>query len=105
MRVICEVYRLARSSVSAGVRPQPPVRAPQKRGPKTRWSDAEVAEGIPTVLAICPFHGEGYRKVRARLAPRGLAVGGKRVLRLMRLLRRCVCCVERLLGLLGRWVC
>jgi PAS domain-containing protein len=30
-------------------------------------------------------HGEGYRKVRARLAHRGRAVSGKRVLRLMRL--------------------
>src|SRR4030095_14368565 len=28
--------------------------------------------------------GEGYRKVRARLVQRGVAVGGKRVLRLMR---------------------
>ena len=42
-----------------------------------------VAE-IRAVLAACPFHGEGYRKVRARLAHRGLAVSGKRVLRLMR---------------------
>jgi putative transposase len=31
-----------------------------------------------------PFHGEGYRKVRARLAHRGVAVSGERVLRLMR---------------------
>ncbi len=31
-----------------------------------------------------PSTGEGYRKVRARLAHQGLAVGGKRVLRLMR---------------------
>ena len=36
------------------------------------------------MLAATPFHGEGYRKVRARLAQRGLAVGGTRVLRLMR---------------------
>ena len=36
------------------------------------------------MLAACPFHGEGYRKVRARLAHRGRAVSGKRVLRLMR---------------------
>lgn len=36
------------------------------------------------MLAASPFHGEGYRKVRARLAHRGLAIGGKRVLRLMR---------------------
>jgi hypothetical protein len=31
-----------------------------------------------------PFNGEGYRKVRAWLAHRGLTVEGKRVLRLMR---------------------
>ena len=40
--------------------------------------------GIRAILAASPFHGEGYRKVRARLAHRGLAVSGKRVLRLMR---------------------
>ncbi len=84
LRLICGVCRLARSSVSAQGRPQQPVRAPQKRGPKTTWSDAEVGEGIRIVLVTCPFHGEGYRKVRARLAHRGLAVSGKRVLRLMR---------------------
>src|SRR5262249_58689528 len=60
----------------------PPVAA--KRGPKTRWSDAEVVAAIRAVLAATPFYGEGYRKIRARLAHRGLAIGGKRVLRLMR---------------------
>jgi transposase InsO family protein len=40
--------------------------------------------GIQAVLAASTFHGEGYRKIRARLAHRGLAVSGKRVLRLMR---------------------
>ncbi len=84
LRLICEVYRVARSSVYAGVRPHPPRRTPQRRGPKSRWSDAEVVDGIRTVLATSPFHGEGYRKIRARLAQRGLAIGGKRVLRLMR---------------------
>ena len=84
LRLICEVYRLARSSVYAGGRPQPPAQTPHKRGPKTRWSDAEVVAEIRMVLATCPFHGEGYRKVRARLAHRGLAVSGKRALRLMR---------------------
>ena len=84
LRLICEVYRVARSSVYAGGRPQPLEWTPQKRGPQTRWSDGEVVEGIRTVLATCPFHGEGYRKVRARLGHRGIAVGGKRVLRLMR---------------------
>ena len=55
-----------------------------KRGPRTAVSDAEVVAEIRTVLAACPFHGEGYRKVRARLAHRGYALSGKRVLRLMR---------------------
>ena len=40
-------------------------------------------EAIRAVLAACPFHGDGYRKVRARLAHRGLHLGGKRVLRLL----------------------
>jgi transposase InsO family protein len=61
-----------------------PAGLPAKRGPKTSHSDAEVVAAIRAVLAATPFHGEGYRKVRARLAHRGLAVGGKRVLRLMR---------------------
>jgi len=47
-------------------------------------SDGDLVEEIQAVLATCPFHGEGYRKVRARLAHRGRAVSGKRVLRLMR---------------------
>jgi hypothetical protein len=60
------------------------VAPPGKRGPKTATSDAEVVAGIRAVLAASAFHGEGYRKVRARLAHRGLAVSGKRVLRLLR---------------------
>lgn len=84
LTLICAVYRVPRSSVYAARIPlSVDVRA-GKRGPKTPVCDAELVEGIRTVLASCPFHGEGYRKVRARLAHRGLAVGGKRVLRLMR---------------------
>jgi hypothetical protein len=40
--------------------------------------------GIRAILAASPFDGEGYRKIRAWLAHRGLAASGKRVLRLMR---------------------
>ena len=84
LTMICAGYRLARSSVYAA-RPHPTApRRCAKRGPKAAVSDAELVEAIRAVLAACPFHGEGYRKVRARLGHRGLAVGGKRVLRLMR---------------------
>ena len=81
LTMICQTYRLARSSVYA-VAPAAP--GAGKRGPRTAVSDAEAVEEIRTVLAACPFHGEGYRKVRARLAHRGYAISGKRVLRLMR---------------------
>jgi hypothetical protein len=47
-------------------------------------SDTALLAAIRAGLAACPFYGEGYRKVRARLTHRGLHVGGKRVLRLMR---------------------
>ncbi len=84
LTLICGVYRVPRSTVYAAearpVRSQPKT----KRGPRTRVGDAEHLTAIRDILAMCSFHGEGYRKVRARLAHRGLAVGGKRVLRLMR---------------------
>ena len=84
LTMICQVYRLARSSVYAATAPRPIPSPLGKRGPRTRWGDVEIVTGIRAVLNATPFHGEGYRKVRARLAHRGVAVGGKRVLRLMR---------------------
>jgi putative transposase len=86
LTMVCAVFRVPRATVYLA-RARPPARAvlPMKRGPKTSSSDAEVVEAIRAVLTTTPFHGEGYRKVRARLAHRGVAVGGKRVLRLMRL--------------------
>ena len=84
LTMICAVYRVPRSSVYAIAAPPACPAALGKPDPKTRHSDADVVEAIRAVLAACPFHGEGYRKVRARLAHRGLHLGGKRVLRLLR---------------------
>ncbi len=84
LTMICQVWRVARSSVYAAALPAAAGPAPGKRGPKTRVSDADLVATIRGILRETPFHGEGYRKVRARLAHRGLAVGGKRVLRVMR---------------------
>src|SRR4029453_12679404 len=83
LTMVCAVFRVARSTVYAAPAPRPAV-TPGKRGPKAGTTAAELVGGTAAVLAATPFHGEGYRKVRARLAHRGLAVGGKRVLRLMR---------------------
>src|SRR5437899_12645093 len=83
LTLVCAVFRVARSTVYATPAARPAVTL-GKRGPKTATSDAELVAAIRAVLAATPFHGEGYRKVRARLAHRGHAVGGKRGLRLMR---------------------
>ena len=81
---ICQIWRVARSSVYAATTPAEPSQAHGKRGPRTSVSDVMLRDAIRAVLAACPCSGEGYRTVRARLAHRGLRVGGKRVLRLMR---------------------
>ena len=83
LTMICAVYRMPRSSVYAAGAVAAPV-VVSKRGPKTPLTDGDLVAEIRAILAACPFHGEGYRKVRARLAHRGYAVSGKRVLRLMR---------------------
>ena len=88
LTMVCRVYRVARSTVYATPTTPAPLTlvapAAPTRGPKPTTSDAEVVAAIRAILAATPFHGEGYRKVRARLAQRGIKIGGKRVLRLMR---------------------
>lgn len=84
LTMLCQVWRVARSSVYATAVPRGGAAAVRKRGPKAAVSDGAVLTAIRRVLQATPFHGEGYPKVRARLAHRGLAVSGKRVLRLMR---------------------
>ena len=84
LTLICQVFRVPRSSLYVAQTPSGPAGAPGKRGPKTRWADAALVAGIRAILAASTFHGEGYRKIRARLAHQGLTVSGKRGLRLMR---------------------
>lgn len=55
-----------------------------KPGPKPALSDELLLESIRGVLAECPFHSEGYKKVRARLRRKGLRAGKRRVLAIMR---------------------
>jgi hypothetical protein len=76
LTLICTAFGVPRSSVYATA-PAPaaatgPARG--KPGPKTPVSDGELVTEIRAVLGARPFHGEGYRKVRARLAHRGRTV-------------------------------
>ncbi|HZP39786.1 MAG TPA: integrase core domain-containing protein [Methylomirabilota bacterium] len=65
-------------------RPWGPRRCGVSAGRRPRSATPDLVAAIRRVLSETPFHGEGYRKVRARLAHRGVAASGKRVLRLMR---------------------
>ena len=58
--------------------------APQRRGPKTKYTDAKLLEKIRAILAASPFHGEGHRKIWARLRVQDVRTSKPRVLRLMR---------------------
>jgi putative transposase len=80
--LICEALRAPRSSVY-GARVAPSPTDGGKRGPKTALTDEELVGEIRAVLAACPFHSEGHRKVHFRLRAKGIRVGRKRVLRLM----------------------
>ena len=58
---------------------------PRRRpGPVGPLPDDALVEAIRELLAAGPFHGEGYRKVWARLRFAGVRTSKRRVLRLMR---------------------
>ena len=55
-----------------------------KRGPKTKHTDAELTDLIRQAIAASPFHGEGHRKIWARLRYNDIRTSKPRLLRLMR---------------------
>jgi putative transposase len=79
---VCRVWRAARSAVYR--HRAPPREAPPRRpGPVGPMPDAELVAATRAVLAASPFHGEGHRKVWARLRHGGVRTSKRRVLRLM----------------------
>ena len=85
---VCRVWELPRSSFyaarqkAATAAPPPP---PRRRGPTPAVSDEALLAAIRADLARSPWHGEGHRKVWARLRViDGIRVARRRVLRLMR---------------------
>ena len=80
---VCRVWGVARSTVYRHREP-PRTAARRRPGPAGPMPDADLLEAIRAVLAASPFHGEGHRKVWARLRHRGTRTSRRRVLRLMR---------------------
>ena len=56
----------------------------RRPGPLGPMPDAALVEAIRELLAASPFHGEGHRKIWARLRFAGVRTSKRRVLRLMR---------------------
>lgn len=82
---VCHVWKIPRSTLyhrrSQGEGGGSPAR---RRGPPGPCSDDELVKRIRAILAASPFHGEGYRKVWARLRHGGTRTSKERVRRLMR---------------------
>jgi putative transposase len=82
LALVCRVWRVARATVYR--HRTPPRQAPPRRpGPVGAMPDGALVEAIRAVLAASPFHGEGHRKVWARLRHAGVRTSRRRVLRLM----------------------
>ena len=79
---VCRVWRAARATVYR--RRLPGAEPPRRPGPVGPMLDAALLASIRAVLAASPFHGEGHRKVWARLRVAGVRTSKRRVLRLMR---------------------
>lgn len=82
---VCRQWRVSRATLHRHLRAANRPEAPRRRrGPQGPMSDAALTERIRTLLADSPFHGEGYRKVWARLRHAGVRTSPPRVLRVMR---------------------
>lgn len=85
---VCRVWRMPRSTIYAQ-RISAEAGAlgsgfPKKPGPMGPCSDQVLVDHIRQVLAESPFHGEGYRKVWAKLRVKEIRTSKERVRRLMR---------------------
>ena len=80
---VCRIWRAARATI---YRHRLSLRAelPRRPGPDGPMPDPALVETIRAVLAASPFHGEGHRKVWARLRMKGVRTSRRRTLRLMR---------------------
>jgi putative transposase len=80
---VTRVWGTSRAAVYRHRRPD--VSRPRCRpGPVGPMPDEALVETIRSVLAASPFHGEGYRKLWARLRFAGIRTSKRRVLRLTR---------------------
>jgi putative transposase len=81
---VSRVWKVARSTVYEQRRRQTDPPAVARRGPQGPCSDEQLVDHIRTVIRQSPFHGEGYRKIWAKLRFGGIRTSEERTRRLMR---------------------
>ena len=81
---VCRMWGIPRAGIYRGRRVIAPPTPRRRPGPQGPMPDAALVAAIRQVLIESPFHGEGYRKVWARLRHQGLRTSKERVRRLMR---------------------
>ena len=80
---VARVWKISRASVYRSLNETPPDTIARRRGPVGACSDAELADHIRRQIAISRLHGEGYRKLWARLRFAGVRPSPRRVRRVM----------------------
>ena len=79
---VTRTWGVSRATIYRHRRPTAVV-ARRRPGPLGALPDDALVEAIRGLLRDSPFHGEGYRKVWARLRFAGIRTSRRRVLRLM----------------------
>ena len=83
--LILKVFGISRSTFYDSLSNSAKPTSPNKRGPKTKFSDVQIIEFAREAINSSKFSGEGHRKVRAMLAKKDIVVGKTRLLRLLKL--------------------
>ena len=81
---VARVWKIARASVYRSLKETPPNTIARRPGPVGACPDAELADHIRQQIAASRLHGEGYRKLWARLRFAGVRTSPRRVRRVMR---------------------
>jgi putative transposase len=80
---VTRIWSVSRATVYRH-RQQPEAIERTRPGPLGAMADEALVRAIRQLLTASPFHGEGYRKLWARLRFAGIRTSRRRVLRLMR---------------------